>query len=117
MSEIRNRRLQGAGYEQIAGSYLSGQGLTILARNYRCKKGEIDLIARDGDTIVFVEVKYRKDSRLGFPSESVDTRKQRKIRSVAQWYLYMCHDDGTTCCRFDVISILGDRIRWIKNAF
>ncbi len=117
MSEIRNRRLVGAGYEQIAGSYLAGQGLRVLVRNYRCKKGEIDLIVRDNDTIVFVEVKYRRDSSLGFPCESVDIRKQRRIRAAAQWYLCMCHDDGTTPCRFDVISILGNRIHWIKDAF
>lgn len=121
MSE--NRRKTGAHYEQEAAEYLKGQGLCILEQNYHSRTGEIDLIARDGRYLVFIEVKYRKDTAKGEPAEAVDFHKQQHIRKTAQYYLYSHRYGEDSPCRFDVVSILGgdrDRskeIRWIQNAF
>ena len=114
---MENKRKLGGKYEALAAEYLSGQGYTVLEKNYRCRIGEIDLIARDGEYLVFVEVKYRKDTSCGMPEEAVDTRKQRVISRVADYYCMRqaCYD--SICCRFDVVVILGTRIQLIQNAF
>lgn len=112
-----NKRETGSRYEQEAALYLKNQGLTILEQNFHSREGEIDLIARDGRYLVFVEVKYRKNAAKGDPAEAVDYYKQRHIRRTAQYYLYSHRYGEDTPCRFDVISILGSDIRWIKNAF
>ena len=112
-----NRRKTGSRYEQKAVDYLERRGITILERNYRCRSGEIDVIAEDERYLVFVEVKYRRDTKKGDPAEAVGFYKQRRIRNAAEYYLY-CHQNRTYVpCRFDVVSILGEEIRWIKNAF
>ncbi|MCI8269154.1 MAG: YraN family protein [Lachnospiraceae bacterium] len=111
-----NKRRTGKKYEEWAADYLRQKGIEILERNYRDRTGEIDLIGRDGECLVFIEVKYRRNSRNGEPSEAVTAKKQQHIRRTAQYYLYS-HRCGDTPCRFDVISILGDRIDWILNAF
>lgn len=112
-----NKRSVGAHYERLAAEYLEKNGVEILGRNFRCSQGEIDLIARDGAYLVFAEVKYR--SRLGFgaPAEAVNLQKQRRIRNAARYYLYKNQKKEEIPCRFDVISMLGDEICWIKNAF
>ncbi len=108
--------------ENAAVRYLKQNGYQVIERNYRCKYGEIDIIAKDGDSLVFVEVKSRTSSRYGTPYESVDWRKQRKIRRLAAIYLqsrgrYMGQ------CRFDVVgvqlTITGEvvDVSIIKNAF
>ena len=112
-----NKRSIGADHEQAAARYLESRGLTILEKNYRNRHGEIDLIARDGQYLVFVEVKYRRDPGKGDPAESVGYQKQRRIREVAQYYLYSHRYGEDTPCRFDVAAILGEEIRWIINAF
>lgn len=112
-----NRRRVGTHYEQLAANYLRSQGVTILERNYRCPRGEIDLIGLDGRYLVFVEVKYRRDGRQGDPSEAVTGWKQRRICQTARYYLYGHRYGEDTPCRFDVISIRNEEIRWIKNAF
>lgn len=111
-----NKRITGSRYEEVAAQYLTGQGLEVLLFNYRSRQGEIDLIARDGDYLVFVEVKYRRTDRLGFPEEAVDIRKQQKMMQTAKYYLYQ-QGHGDLPCRFDVVAITGNRIRWIKHAF
>ena len=111
-----NKRNTGTRYEGLAADYLQGQGLTIMERNYQDRTGEIDLIGRDGTFLVFVEVKYRRDMRSGDPAEAVTPRKQQHIRRTAQYYLYS-HRCGDVPCRFDVVSILGEEIRWIRDAF
>ena len=111
-----NKRNTGTRYESLAADYLQGQGLTIMERNYQDRTGEIDLIGRDGTFLVFVEVKYRRDMRSGDPAEAVTPRKQQHIRRTAQYYLYS-HRCGDVPCRFDVVSILGEEIRWIRDAF
>ena len=88
-----------------AACFLKTQGYQILERNYRCKKGEIDLIAREGQYLVFVEVKYRSTNESGLPEEAVDLRKQRQISRVAAWYLTEKGLDIYTPCRFDVVAI------------
>lgn len=116
MPEKNNRRT-GARYEAAARKYLEDQGVTILAQNFRSKQGEIDLIGRDGRYLVFFEVKYRRNDAKGDPSEAVGSLKQHRIRETARYYLYSRRLEETTPCRFDVVSILGDRIRWIRQAF
>ena len=78
--ERKNNRETGSHYERLAGAYLEQEGYEILEYNYRCKTGEIDIIAKEGQTLVFVEVKYRKDDKKGYPAQAVDQRKQQKIR-------------------------------------
>ena len=112
----RNKRKTGAAYEQAAGYYLEQQGYVILQYNYRCRIGEIDLIARDGRYLVFIEVKYRKNGSRGNPLEAVDAKKQYRISRCAQYYL-MEKRLGDIPCRYDVIGIEGSRITLIKNAF
>ncbi len=101
----------------MAADYLVSQGLLILERNYRCRMGEVDLIARDGNYLVFVEVKYRNSSRNGNAAEAVDWRKQRVISRVASFYLMSHHDTTNHPCRFDVIAIDQGTIHWYRNAF
>ena len=112
-----NTRKTGQHYENMAVAYLEKQGYRILQRNYRCRYGEIDIIARNTGYLVFVEVKYRKtvDSTAAF--EAVDIRKQRKICGVARWYLTEKHIGENVKCRFDVVGIQGENVRVIKNAF
>lgn len=112
-----NKRQLGSSRETEAASYLIRRGYQILERNYRIRQGEIDLIARDGNYLVFIEVKYRKNEGSGHPAEAVDARKQQRIRQAAEHYLYCRRCGEDTPCRFDVVSIIGDRITVIQNAF
>lgn len=112
-----NRRETGSCYEKIAAAYLIKQGYEILEANYRDRYGEVDLIAIDGEYLVFVEVKYRKDLKKGSPAEAVTGKKQEKIRHTARYYLYAHGYGEDRPCRFDVVSILGSEISLIKNAF
>lgn len=113
----RNKRAVGGHYERLAAGYLQDHGAVILERNYRCRSGEIDLIVRDGRYLVFVEVKYRRDAGKGYPEEAVDCYKQQHIFRAAQYYLYSNRYGENTPCRFDVVSIMGSEIRWIRDAF
>ncbi|MDO5540020.1 MAG: YraN family protein [Eubacteriales bacterium] len=112
-----NRRTIGSTNEQKAAEFLEKQGMQIIARNYRIRSGEIDLIAKDGAYLVFIEVKYRASERRGTPLEAVNVSKQKVIVRTARHFMmkYGYHTD--TPCRFDVIGILGDQIQYIKNAF
>ena len=111
-----NRRKTGAGYEQEAGKYLEKQGCEILQYNFYCRSGEIDIIAKDGEELVFCEVKYRNTSRTNVPLEAISFQKQRKISQTAMYYLVKTGQTEKSC-RFDVIGIAGTEITWIKNAF
>ena len=112
-----NKREKGSRYEDLAASYYIGKGCRILERNYRQKTGEIDLIADDHGTTVFVEVKFRRRNVNGFPEEAVNYPKQQRIYRTAQWYLVSKGLGTDTPCRFDVISILDDEVTQIENAF
>ncbi|GMQ96211.1 MAG: YraN family protein [Gammaproteobacteria bacterium] len=111
---------RGTWAEDLACRHLLEQGLRLVARNYRCRHGEIDLVMRDGPTIVFVEVRLRNRTDFGSGAESVDARKQAHVSSSAEHYLQR-HATLLADCRFDVVSILqsGDtyRLDWIRNAF
>lgn len=106
----------GSDNERQACAFLQGKGLRLLERNYRCRRGEIDLVMRDRDTLVFVEVRYRSSMRFGTPAETVDIHKQRKLAAAAAHYL-QCRPTNLPC-RFDVIAVSGtNHIDWIRSAF
>lgn len=113
----------GDAFESLAAQWLTGQGLTIIQRNYRCKAGEIDLIARDGSALVFVEVRARSNPRFASAAASVDHRKQHRLRLTAQHYLQSHPNTADSPCRFDVIAIeprqfpAPTAVRWIRSAF
>lgn len=101
----------------MAAAYLQARGLKLLETNYRCRFGEIDLIMRDGEEIVFVEVRLRSHSAFGGARESITRDKQRRLASAASHYL-AAH--GATPCRFDAMLLDTPatwRFEWIRNAF
>ena len=113
-----NKRQVGTEKENLAAEYLRGKGYFIIEKNYRVRQGEIDLIARDGTCIVFVEVKYRADGRSGDALEAVTGAKIRQISKMALFYLNQKKISiDNTPIRFDVIGINGDSITHIENAF
>ena len=116
-----NSRRSGALWEKTAESFLCNHGLKLLQRNFSSRFGEIDLIMEDGKTVVFVEVKYRKNNYHGSGAEAVTFHKQGKISRTAAWYLVKHPRRAEQFCRFDVISInpqeKNQGINWIKNAF
>lgn len=102
-----NKRQIGARQEQFACEWLERRGYRIVERNFRCRSGEIDIVAREGGYLVFVEVKYRSSGENGLPQEAVDWRKQRAISRVALYYLHRFGYDETTPVRFDVVALSG----------
>jgi putative endonuclease len=106
----RTTRALGRAGEDLACEYLERKKYTIVARGFRLFRGEIDIIARDGDVLVFVEVKARADESHGRPEESVTPGKQKQVRRIARGYL-QTHPCPGVDCRFDVIAILfrGER--------
>ncbi len=111
-----NMRERGDRGEERAAAYLERQGCAILERNYCICGGEVDIIFRDGGTVVFCEVKTRSQSRFGSPAEAVDLRKRQRICRAALDYAYRknCIDESI---RFDIIEIVSDKINHIKCAF
>ena len=103
--------------EAAAAKYLKERGYEILVRNFCGRNGEIDIIAKEGGTLVFAEVKYRKSSDYGMPQEAVDRRKIGRIVRTARYYLLKEGLPEDTPCRFDVVMILGGEISVIQNAF
>ena len=99
-------------------SFLLEKGMKILNRNYRTKMGEIDIIAEDGDgTLAFIEVKSARSLKYGNPLYRIGYGKQKTIASMARYYLIEHKLVGNKPCRFDVISVIGDKIDHLKNAF
>ena len=113
--KMRNK-IEGAGGEMMAASFLEDKKYKILEMNYSNVVGEIDIIAQIKKVIVFVEVKRRASNKYGRPVEAVNPTKQRKIRTVAEMYLAERHKELSDV-RFDVIEILDDEITHIENAF
>ena len=108
----------GQHYEQLAAGYLQQQGLRLISSNFKCKAGEIDLIMRDGDTLVFVEVKYRASAAFGGAMAAVTYSKQQKLLRASRWYLQQ-HRLSDQPCRLDVLAIEGQppfQYHWVKNA-
>src|SRR5262245_17370656 len=99
----------GAFGERVAVRYLVGLGLTVIERNWRCHAGELDIIARDGDTLVFVEVKTRRGTLFGSPAEAVIGRKVSRIRRLAVLWLANQERPAVLPVRFDVVSVLIQR--------
>lgn len=112
-----NKRQLGSRYEEQAAAYLIAKGYTILQKNFRCRQGEIDLIGQEGRYLAFIEVKYRRDEAAGDPAQAVTGLKQKRIRQTALYYLYSHGYGEDTPCRFDVVAIVGDNIRLIRDAF
>ncbi|MCE5180779.1 MAG: YraN family protein [Betaproteobacteria bacterium] len=109
---------RGAEAEQLAAKFLQRQGLRLVETNYRCRFGEIDLICRDRDVLVFVEVRLREGEAFGGAAASITERKQHKIVLAARHYLQ--RQTALPACRFDVVLLRGLRdndIEWIRNAF
>jgi len=120
LTAIDNKTLGERG-EAIAAAYLKGQRFTIIERNFRCKGGEVDIIARDGKTLVFVEVKTRRTLTFGPPQMALTPFKQRQISKVALTWLAKKKQFGASA-RFDVIAIVVPdhqvpEIEHIRNAF
>ena len=120
---LSREALLGAWGEDLAAAYLEKHGLRVHARNWRPRHGfgEIDIVAREGDTLVFVEVKARRSTRFGEPGEAVHWRKQQTIARIAAEYV-LRHGIGTGSCRFDVVSVVfGDglrpRLEVVRGAF
>jgi len=113
-----SRKQTGDAWELNARRWLEGKGLRFVAANVRGRGGEIDLIMKDGQTIVFVEVRYRQSSRFGGAAASVTLAKQQKLLQTA--LLWLARHNGsfdTVDCRFDVVAFTGNAIDWLKNAF
>lgn len=108
----------GQQYEQLALDYLMQQGLIFVQQNFQCKAGEIDLIMRDGSTLVFIEVKYRASTAFGGALAAVSTSKQQKLLRSCRWYLQK-YQLSNAPCRIDVLAIEGAapyQYQWLKNA-
>ncbi len=108
--------------EQFAENFLVKQGLTLVDKNYHCRQGEIDLIMLEGDTYVFVEVKYRKSMSFGGAIAAIPVSKQKKIKHCVTFYLQQAAlNEYNTSCRIDVIALEGNidqpEVTWLKNAF
>ena len=114
----QNNRKIGAYEENIATKYLFDNGYKILEKNFFTKIGEIDIIAIDKDDFLcFIEVKYRKSKNFGEGLEAVNKKKQRRIYNSARIYMCLNNIKEDRKCRFDVVSILDDKITLVKNAF
>lgn len=112
---------RGAAAECSAAEHLARAGLRLLARNYRSPFGEIDLIMQEGATLVFVEVRLRARSDYGLAAETVDRRKQRRLRATAEHYLQRQARSCNRPCRFDIVAVTparaGARFEWLRDAF
>ena len=108
--------LQGRKGERIACLFLLKQGFDVLARRYRSRSGELDIIAFEKETLVFVEVKSRSSRKFGEPWEFVDWQKQQIVRRTAEDFI-ADHDLGQYAYRFDIISVLGKEVSLFRNAF
>ena len=108
--------------EQLAENFLIQQGLTLIEKNYHCRQGEVDLIMLEGETYVFIEVKYRKNTSFGGAISAISSSKQKKIKHCVTFYLHQAGlNEYNTACRLDVVALEGDinqpHINWLKNAF
>ena len=116
-----NKRVVGDTKEILACKYISEKGAKILERNFRCRTGEIDIIAKDDKYLCFIEVKYRHDDSFGQPQEAVNFKKKKHICKVSDFYLYSKYKSFDIPVRYDVVAISQKEdifaFKWIKNAF
>jgi putative endonuclease len=108
------RQDQGRQWEQVALAHLQGHGLVLIEANFTCRGGEIDLVMRERDTLVFVEVRQRADRAHGGAAASITPAKRRRLWRAAQHYLLRFPD--TPPCRFDVVAIDGGQLAWLRHA-
>lgn len=113
----RDTRALGLGAETLAFNYLKRAGLRPVQRNFHCRLGEIDLIMRDDDQLVFVEVRYRANESFTSAGPTVDIHKQRKLIRTAAFFLAKRSRFSDSVMRFDVVAINGKNVQWIKDAF
>ncbi|MGI3129774.1 YraN family protein [Halopseudomonas pachastrellae] len=119
---MTSRQKTGNQAERMAEQILRQAGLSCLARNHRCRQGELDLVMRDGDTVVFVEVRYRQQDRWGSAAESVGRSKQQRVIRAAEHFLLTHPRLANRPCRFDVVAAEGNpadpsSYTWIREAF
>lgn len=120
MTEQPTTQASGHAAEARALAYLQTKGLRLIAQNWRCRRGELDLVMLHADTVVFVEVRYRRHSAWGGAMESVDARKREKLTLAATQFLQESPRWARQPCRFDVIALSGTTdadLNWIQNAF
>lgn len=114
---MSNSGSSGKTAELLAAQYLQHHGLKLLESNYRCRFGEIDLIMRDSDVLVFIEVRLRNNARFGGAAASITPQKQQKLIRTAEHYLQA---NGNQACRFDAIlldDLSSSSMQWLRNAF
>lgn len=118
---MTHKRAVGDLHEDAAARLLLNAGLTIEARNVNCRHGELDIVAREGEVVVFVEVRYRGAGHRVGALESIDARKRARIVAAARWYLQQNPACARLPCRFDVIAIEGapgqEIPQWLRDAF
>ena len=117
LAKNKTTSTQGKQAEKFAKQYLKDNGICCIAENYHCKYGEIDLIAEDNNTLVFVEVRYRSSAQFGSALASVTEAKQKKLRLTAQHCITQNNIGDSRPMRFDVIGITQGKTDWIQNAF
>ena len=120
MKQILNARNKGTILESMAIDYLKNKGVLLIQRNFCCKLGEIDLICKDQNELIFIEVRYRKNNTYGNAEESINYKKRQKLIKAALYFLQNTKKYDNSPCRFDVIAINGNiinpNIEWIQNA-
>ncbi len=118
---MTDTRARGAQVEAAARDHLVAAGLQVLAVNAQARHGELDLVMRDGDTVVFFEVRYRRSAAFGGGFASVDAGKRRRLVLAARQFLAAHRDLRDAPCRFDVVDASGDpaapKLRWLRDAF
>lgn len=119
MNGPTDARARGEAIERLAATWLAARGLVLLDSNQHAKGGELDLVMRDDDTLVFIEVRHRADDRHGHPLETVTPTKQRRLIKAARFYLQ--RNRLSCACRFDVLAVTGQppalEFTWVANAF
>lgn len=114
-------RKLGQDVETAAANYLANKGVALIEKNYHCRAGEIDIIGKDHQYLIFIEVRYRKSALFGSAAESVTIKKQQRILMTAQHFLLNNPALQNLCCRFDVIACEPNKndleLNWIKGAF
>lgn len=114
---VYSNRKTGAEKEELAVSYLEKRGFAVRERNFRSRQGEIDIVGLDGEYLVFLEVKYRKNKSFDGALAAVGDKKKHRICRTADYYRYVRHIPQETPVRYDVLGIQGEEMLWIKNAF
>ena len=115
--ETLNRVQIGKEYEEMAAAHLISRGMNLVMRNFRCKRGEIDLIGIHKGCLVFVEVKYRRDNSRGAAEEAVGVSKQKKICHTSDYFRISYKQYQRMQVRYDVVTVTENQINWYQNAF